>query len=329
MGKVRWGIVSTADIAQTQVIPAILRSENAEVAAISSRGDQARQVASKLNIPIYYESYEQMLHDDNIEAVYIPLPNHLHKQWVIEAARHGKHVLCEKPAALTVEETKEMVEACQKNNVKFMEAFMYQFHPQHERVQEIINSGEIGEVKFMRASFSFYLENKEGNIRMKKEMGGGSLYDVGCYGIHAIRNILKSEPTEIQVFAKKDDLSGVDMSSIIYMTLENGIPALVDCSFEMAFRNEYEIVGTKGRIQVPKAFRPDVDGEKGKIIIYSESIIRTEEPAGDQYRNQIEHFSQAIIEDFTPSYSVENTLKNMRVLDACIKSIESKDIVKL
>ncbi|HAQ06782.1 MAG TPA: gfo/Idh/MocA family oxidoreductase, partial [Bacillus bacterium] len=144
MRKIKWGILSTANIALTQVIPAIQRSAKAEVEAIASSNGKAEVAAAKLNIPRAYETYEELLQDPNIDAVYIPLPNSLHRKWVLEAARHGKHVLCEKPAALNAEEMIEMDRYCKEQNVLFMEAFMYQFHPQHERVKEIIASGEIG-----------------------------------------------------------------------------------------------------------------------------------------------------------------------------------------
>lgn len=328
MKKVRWGVISTADIAQTQMIPAILRSEVAEISAIASRGDKAKGVAEKFSIPNYYDSYEKLLMDQEIEAVYIPLPNHLHKEWVIKAAEYGKHVLVEKPAALTAEETKEMIECCRENKVKFMEAFMYQFHPQHKRVQEILTSGEIGDIKLMRASFSFFLEDRENNIRMNREMGGGSIYDIGCYCIHAIRNILGSEPVTVETFAELDPQSGIDLSSIVYMKLENGINCVFDCSFDMSFRQEYEIIGTKGRITVPAAYRPDVVGDEAVILIESEQGTRSEIVGGDPYKLQVDHFSQAIRRKTQPSYSEENTLQNMRVIDACYTSINSRQAVK-
>lgn len=329
MKKVRWGVLSSANIGQTQVIPAILRSENAEMVGIASRGDKAKDVATALSIPKYYDSYEMLLRDPEIEAVYIPLPNHLHKEWVTKAAENGKHVLCEKPVSLTANEGREMAAICKEKDVKFMEAFMYQFHPQHQRVQEIITSGEIGEIKFMRSSFSFYMEDRQSNIRMKKEMGGGSIYDIGCYSIHAIRNLLKSEPIEVEAYAELDPQSGVDLSAIVYMKLANGVKAVFDCSFDMAFRQEYEVVGTKGRIAVPRAFRSDVNGKEGLIIVHSGQGERTEKIYGDQYKAQIEHFSQAILEDAPLFYSAENTLQNMRVIDACYQSIERKKAVIL
>jgi D-xylose 1-dehydrogenase (NADP+, D-xylono-1,5-lactone-forming) len=329
MEKVRWGVMSTAGIAQTQVIPAILRSDNAEIIGIASRGEKAKDVAEGFSIPYYYESYEELLRNQEIESVYIPLPNHLHKQWVIEAAKYGKHILVEKPAALTAEETKEMINVCNENNVKFMEAFMYQFHPQHNRVKEIIASGEIGEIKFMRACFSFFLEDRQENIRMNKEMGGGSIYDIGCYCIHAIRNITGSEPVQVEAFAELDPESGIDLSSIVYMKMENGLNCVFDCSFDMCFRQEYEIIGSKGRIIVPGAYRPDVIGNEAVIHIQSEQGNRSESVDGDQYKLQIDHFSQAIKEELQAAYSAENTLKNMRVIDACYKSIEDRRAVAL
>lgn len=329
MEKVRWGVMSTAGIAQTQVIPAILRSDHAELIGIASRGEKAKDVAEFFSIPYYYESYEELLRNQDIEAVYIPLPNHLHKQWVIEAAKHGKHILVEKPAALTVEETKEMINVCNENNVKLMEAFMYQFHPQHKRVKEIIKAGEIGEIKSIRACFSFFLEDRKENIRMNKEMGGGSIYDIGCYCIHAIRNITESEPVQVEVFAELDPVSGIDLSAIVYMKLENGVTCVFDCSFDMCFRQEYEIIGSKGRITVPGAYRPDVEDDKGVIFIQSEQGNSSESVEGDQYKLQIDHFSQAIREEYQPAYTAENTLKNMRVIDACYQSIESRRAVDI
>ncbi|MGM0902826.1 MAG: Gfo/Idh/MocA family protein [Bacillota bacterium] len=322
MHKVRWGILSTANIALTQVIPAIQRYENTEVIAIASRSGKAQQAADKLNIPKGYDSYEALLEDSSIDAVYIPLPNHLHKHWVMEAAKRGKHILCEKPAALTADETAEMIQFCRSHNVKFMEAFMYQFHPQHHRVKEILASDAIGEVKQMRASFSFYLDDRVTNIRMNKEMGGGSIYDVGCYCIHAIRNILESEPLSVHANARIDSETGIDITSVGSMILENGTVATFDCSFDTTFRNEYEIIGTKGRIHVPRAFRPDVVGGEGLILIQNAEGERTEKVSGDIYRSEIAHISQSIIRDLDLSAFEDNTTKNMQVIDACYQSIE-------
>ncbi|MGN7940395.1 Gfo/Idh/MocA family protein [Virgibacillus sp. 6R] len=323
MSKVRWGILSTAKIGREQVIPAIHRSKLAEVAAIASGRENVNEIARDLNIPTTYSSYEELLRDPSIDVVYIPLPNHLHKKWVIEAAKHGKHVLCEKPATLDSEETKEMVAVCREQNVKFMEAFMYQFHPMNQRVKEIIANGEIGEVKIVRSSFSFYLSDRDTNIRMKKEMGGGALYDIGCYCIHVIRMITGSEPKLIKATATIDDKTGVDITTTVLMTLENGVQATFDCSFDMFGGQYYEVVGTKGKITVPYAFRPDQHGNGDGIVkVVSGNGERTETFPADTYVLEVDHLSEAILKDQDPSYTGEHAIQNMRVIEACLQAIE-------
>ncbi|MBT2661697.1 Gfo/Idh/MocA family oxidoreductase [Bacillus sp. ISL-45] len=329
MRKIIWGILSTANIAQTQVIPAIQRSAFAEVEAIASSSGKAAEVAAKLNIPRVYDTYEELLLDPNIDAVYIPLPNSLHRKWVLEAAKHGKHILCEKPAALTAEEMVEMDRYCKEQGVLFMEAFMYQFHPQHERVKEIIASGEIGEVKLMRSSFSFFMEDRDKNIRMDKSLGGGSIYDVGCYCIHSLRFILGAEPVKVHVHAKLDSESGVDVSAVACLEFDQGIQGVFDCSFEATFRQEYEVVGTKGRILVPRAFRPDVCGDVGLVTVESNGQQRTEQVEGDIYLLEVDHLSEAILEKKPLSYPAEKTIANMRVIDACYSSLEKKEEVTI
>lgn len=323
MKKIRWGIISTANIAQTQVIPAMFRADNAEAAAIASRNGKVRAVAESLGIPKAYDSYEALLDDPEIDAVYIPLPNHLHREWTVKAARKGKHVLCEKPAALTAQEAAEMVRICAEEQVLFMEAFMYQLHPQHDRVKEIIASGEIGDLKLMKSSHSFYLEERLADIRANKEWGGGSLYDVGCYCIHAIRHMTESEPMTVQASAEIDPVTGIDLTALVQLELANGVRAAFDCSFDTVPRNEYEIVGTRGTIKVPYAFRPDLQGGTGSIIVSANGETREERVDGDLYRLEIEHFSEAVLSGGIVSVSGESTIANMRVIEACLQAIES------
>lgn len=334
MKKVHWGVLSTAGIAQKQLLPAFMRAENAVVTAIATGGDieKAKQIANKFEIEKVYDSYEKLLDDPTIEAVYIPLPNHLHKQWVVEAAKRGKHILCEKPAALTRQEVEEMIEVCEQNRVLLMEGFMYYFHPQHTRVKEIIDSGEIGEVTFMQAGFSFYMpeERRGNNIRMNQEKGGGSIYDIGSYAIHAIRNILRDEPESVHVHAVIDPENGIDTDAVGYLNFPNGIRATFDSSFNLAMRNEYKVHGTEGSIIVPRAFRPDNFGGEGIIHIEKGDVTRTENVRGDQYRSQVEHLSQAILDgEKTVHHSIENTLGNMAVIDACYASIKSEKSEKV
>jgi len=329
LATVKWGILSTANIGRTQLIPAIKRADLAEVVAIASRGSQVHEVAAELQIPRAYESYDALLEDQEIDAVYIPLPNHLHKEWVLKAAEKGKHVLCEKPLALTAQEAEEIVAACEKHGVKYMEAFMYQFHPQHQRVRDIIASGEIGEVKLFKSSHSFFLNDREGDIRIKKEMGGGAIYDIGCYSIHVLRTVLQAEPVLAKGIAKQDANNDVDLSSFIYLEMENGIPAAIDCSFDMTGRNEYEVVGTKGTIRVPFAFRPDLNGGVGLVITQVNGMVREEKVNGDIYRLEVEHFSQAILNDSQPLQTGTSSIQNMRVIEACYEAVETGKMVKI
>ena len=328
MRKVRWGVLSTAGIAQKELIPAFLRAENAVVTGIATGSDieKAKAVATRFSIEKTYDSYEKLLDDPDIEAVYIPLPNHLHKKWVIEAARRGKHILCEKPAAISAAEVEEMEAACKENGVLFMEAFMYYFHPQHARVKEVIASGEIGDVTYMQAGFSFYLdeERRKTSIKMGKDTGGGSIYDVGCYAIHALRNILGAEPETVQVHAVTDVESQIDTDAVGYLTFPNGVRGTFDCSFNLAMRNEYRVFGTKGSITVPRAFRPDNHNGEGLVVIETNGAPRSETITSDQYKGQIEHLSSAILEEkHIVAHDFVNTYHNMRVIDACMNSIQT------
>ena len=329
MSKVKWGILSTANIGQTQVIPAINRSKLGEALAISSSSGRAKEAAEKLGIPKVYDSYEDLLGDEEIDAVYIPLPNHLHSRWVMEAAKAGKHVLVEKPASLTAHEMQEMQEVCSRHEVLFMEAFMYQFHAQHKRVKDIIKTGEIGEVKYMYASHSFFLDDDGDNIRLSAEKGGGALYDVGCYNIHAIRHILQAEPAEVKAFSRIDSKFKVDMTTTGHLWMDNGIQAMFDCSFQMKSRDEYRVAGTKGEIICQHAYRPDRKGHKGTLIIRTDGETRKEIITCDQYLMQVDHFAECILEGKQPLYTGDDTLQNMRVIDACYESIQSDKTVKL
>ena len=334
MKKVRWGILSTANIAQTQLIPAMIRAKNAQVTAIATQSDiaKAKEVADIFEIEKVYDDYELLLQDQDIDAVYIPLPNHLHKQWVVKAAEYGKHILCEKPAGLSVEECETIKNACKKYNVYFMEGFMYYFHPQHERVKELIQNGTIGDIHYMEAGFSFLLPHDERakNIRMDSKKGGGSIYDIGCYTIHAIRHVLGSEPTAVQAFGKVDEVSGVDTDTVTYLTMDNGVRAVFDTSFNLPMRHEYRIFGSEGTISVPRAYRPDLHGGEGKIMIEKTGNHYTEYIQGDQYCLEVEHFSEVILHPQTTlKLDYSNMLKNMRVVEACYESLKSNNQITL
>jgi len=328
--NVRFGIISAAAIAKDVMIPAIRRAQGAEVVAIASESGKASQAARELGIPKAYDNYEQLLDDPDIDAVYIPLPNSLHAEWTIRAAQKKKHVLCEKPASLCEKDVRCMIETCEENGVLFMEAFMYQFHPQHERVKQLLADGAIGDIKYMRTHFSFYLQDRETNIRMNHELGGGSLFDVGCYCVHSTRHILDAEPVELFVQSHFDPHRSVDLTSNGWMKMENGVLAQFTCSFDMFFQNGYEVVGTKGKIVVPRAYRPDVDGGEGRITVMTDDgNVREETASGDQYALQIEHFSRSILEGTPLLYSSERMIKQARALDACRTSMKTGAIVRL
>lgn len=327
---VRWGILGNAGIARKALIPAIKEASHAELTGIASQSGKEREAAEEFGFEKHYDSYEALLEDPGIDAVYIPLPNALHAEWTKKAAAAGKHVLCEKPAALTAEEAKEMIEACETNGVLFMEAFMYQFHPQHDRVKAIIASGEIGQVKLLRSRFSFQLHDGE-NVRLNPELGGGALYDVGCYCIHSSRYLLNEEPIQAYAQANKDPKYKVDMTTSGLLTFPGAVQALFDCSFETSAQEHYEVIGDKGTIRVQGPFRPDKNSDgKGRIVVTTENgETKEERVAGEAYILQVEHFSRCVLDGTAPKYSGEQTLRNMKVIDACYQSIRTGEAVKL
>ncbi|MBU9720574.1 MULTISPECIES: Gfo/Idh/MocA family protein [Bacillaceae] len=317
----KWGLLGASGIARSALMPAFERAENTEVVAVASLSGKGQAFAEEFNIPKVYNDYEAMLQDQEIDAVYISLPNDLHKEWTIKAAEHGKHVLCEKPAATTYSDAKEMIDACEKHGVKFLEAFMYQFHPQHECVREIIQSGEIGEVNLMKASFSFYLDTTEENIRLDKEKGGGAIFDIGCYGLHSVFAVLESKPVEINRVADIHSELEVDLSDLISMKMENGVLAQVDCSFQQPFKQSYEVIGTKGRIKVLAAYRPDVVAEDGPgtIVIETDEGTREEVVTGDQYKLEVDALTEAVTAGRSLEKYSDLTLTYLKTIEAAMR----------
>lgn len=331
MEKIRWGIIGSANIAKGSVIPGIQQSETGEVVAIASRGlEKAKETAEQLNIPKAYGSYEELLQDPEIEAVYIPLPNHLHKEWTIRAAEAGKHVLCEKPLAINANEAEEMVAACEKAGVVFAEAFMYRYHPRYKLINELISSGEIGEIRGIHGMFTFNNANDSGNVRYKKEWGGGSLYDVGVYPISAARMILNEEPKAATVHAffseKHDD---VDMMASGILEFDKGVALTFDCGMWAAFRNELEILGTNGRIEVPSAFIIH-QNEQDHIIVHTNDGKRElEVPYLNQYALQADAMGRTIRNSEQLPFPSQDAVLNMKVIDACLTSARERRRVEL
>lgn len=331
MKKLRWGILGCAQIAVNQVIPAIQQSELGEVVAIASRDEsKAKQTAEALNIPYAYSSYEALLSDSSIDAVYIPLPNHMHLEWTIRAARANKHILCEKPLCLNEHEAVQMVEACEMNNVKLAEAFMYRYHPRYDRIKEIIRSGEIGELCGLQGTFTINTASSKDNVRFKADMGGGSLYDVGCYLISGARHLLEKEPQAATVralFSPQHD--NVDMMASGLLEFEGGLNMTFQSGMWAEFRNALEIIGTDGRIEIPSAFLP----WPGLTPNYYVTVKgqRREEIAEElnTYRLQVDQFALSIIQDGPLPFNPWDSVSNMRVLDACMQSAMEKTRVVL
>lgn len=330
MTRLRWGILGCAAIADRAVIPAIQASETGELLAVASRDEsKARKKAEQFGIPKFYGSYEALLADPDIDAVYIPLPNHLHKQWTIAAARAGKHILCEKPLALNAVEAQEMVDACKEAGVHLAEAFMYRHHPRIARVKEIIASGEIGDVRGIHGVFTFNGAANKGDIRFVKEWGGGSIFDVGCYPLSAARFIMGVEPEAVTVHAlfspEHDD---VDMMASGLVEFPGHVSLTFDCGMWATFRNELEIVGTEGTIVLKPSFLPSMENDD--IKIQAGDSIRHEGPYGvNAYVAQSDQFARTVWGQEQPAYSAEDAVQNMKLLEACVASARARKRVVL
>lgn len=323
----RWGILGCAGIAKRAMIPGIQASETGIVAAVASRDAQkAQETAEQLNIPNWYASYEALLEDRSIDAVYIPLPNHLHREWAIRAAAAGKHVMTEKPAALDANETLDMVEACEKAGVKFAEAFMYRYHPRYQRMKEIIQSGEIGEVRGIHGTFTFNNAGDKGNVRYSRAMGGGALYDVGCYPISAARFILDTEPEAATVhafFSPQHD--NVDMMASGLLEFPNHVALTFDCAMWADFRNTLEILGSDGRIEVPHAFI----GQPNFYVTVKGQKREEKFSELNQYSLQADSFGRSILNGEPLRFTPNDAVLNMRALDACLQSARERQRITI
>jgi xylose dehydrogenase (NAD/NADP) len=326
MSKLRFGILGCAQIAVNAVIPAIQQSELGVVAAIASRDwKKAKQTADDLQIPVAYGSYAELLADSTIDAIYIPLPNHLHREWVIKAARAGKHVLCEKPLSLSERHAVQMVEACEMFNVKLAEAFMYRYHPRYARIREIIRSGEIGDVRALHGVFTYNQAAAESDVRFQPEMGGGGLLDVGCYPISAARYLLGQEPeaaTMHALFSEKHN--DVDMMASGLVEFPGGVALTFQCGMWADFSNTLEIHGTAGRIHLPAAFLTNEQNSPA-FTVYANGQAREEEAAEiNAYVLQVDAFAKSILHDEPLVFDPWDAVSNMRVLEACLQSARER-----
>jgi predicted dehydrogenase len=316
--KLRWGIMSTANIGRAAVIPAIQSSKNGEVVAIASRDAQkAAEFAAQLGIPKSYGSYEALLDDETIDAVYIPLPNGLHYEWTIRAAKAGKHILCEKPLALNAAQCLEMNAVAKECGVQLLEAFMYRFHPRTEKVIELVKANALGSLRMIHSSFTFRLTHSD-NIRWQSDLGGGALMDVGCYCVNVSRTLAGQEPIAVQAVAHWTS-SGVDEQLVGTLRFANGLMAQFDCSLAMERRETYIAACEGGYYYAPAAFL----SQKENVLlseVQSRNEIRHEFAGCDEYQLMVEHFGECTQENQPLRYSVEEAAANMQVIDALYQS---------
>ncbi len=325
--KLRWGVLSTAKIGWTKVLPAMQLCEFASVDAIASRNlVKAQETAAKLGIPTAYGSYEELLADPNIDAIYNPLPNDMHVPWTIKAAEAGKHVLCEKPISLTFAEATTLREVQTRTGVKIGEAFMVNTHPQWIRVRELITEGRIGDLRVMNGSFS-YFNIDPNNIRNKVDAGGGALMDIGCYMVHAARFAFGAEPTRVVSSVDRDPVMGTDRLTSALMEFSGG-QAIFSCSTQMTPYQRVNFIGTKGRIEVEIPCNAPPDRPTRLVIdsgadVFGGGITVETFPVCDQYTLQGDAFSKAVLEGGQVPVPIEDAIKNMAVIEAIFASGKS------
>ena len=325
--KLRWGVLSTAKIGWTKVLPAMHLCEFASVDAIASRNlEKAQETAAKLGIPTAYGSYEELLADPNIDAIYNPLPNDMHVPWTIKAAEAGKHVLCEKPISLTVAEAITLLAVRERTGVKIGEAFMVNTHPQWIRVRELISAGRIGDLRVMNGSFS-YFNIDPNNIRNKVAAGGGALMDIGCYMVHAARYAFGAEPTRVVSSIDRDPVMGTDRLTSALMEFAGG-QAIFSCSTQMTPYQRVNFIGTKGRIEVEIPCNAPPDRPTRILIdsgadVFGGGVTVETFPVCDQYTLQGDAFSKAVLQGGDVPVGVEDAIANMAVIEAIFTSAKS------
>ena len=321
--KVRWGVLSTANIGVAKVLPAMQKGIYSEVAGIASRDlDKARAAAQKVGIPKTFGSYEELLADPDIQAVYNPLPNHMHVPWSIKALEAGKHVLCEKPIGLTSSEGRQLLDASrQYPDLKIMEAFMYRHHPQWQKAKQLVDKGRIGDLRTIQTFFSYHNVDP-GNIRNKVEIGGGGLMDIGCYCISLSRWMFDAEPDRVVGILERDPVFKIDRIASAMLDFGDGW-ATWTCSTQVAPYQRVHIVGTEGRIEIEIPFNAPSDRPCRIWYQLGEEIQEIVFDIVDQYTIQGDLFSQAILNDTPVPTPLEDAVANMEVIEAVVRSSET------
>ncbi|HLK48991.1 MAG TPA: Gfo/Idh/MocA family oxidoreductase [Bryobacteraceae bacterium] len=322
--KVRWAVLGTARIATTKVIPAMQKGEWSQIVAIASRDTaRARHVAQELRIPKAFGSYEEALADPDIEAVYIPLPNHLHVPWSIRAAEAGKHVLCEKPIAMSTAECRELIAARGRTGVLIGEAFMVRTHPQWLRARELARSGQIGDFRAVSCTFSYFNRNAA-NIRNIAGFGGGAIMDIGCYPIQISRFLFGQEPVAVTALLEQDPEFHTDRLSSAVLAFPSG-HCIFLVSTQLVYQQRVQILGTRGRIELQEPFNPSPDQACRLLVDNGADLrgggIRVEEiPLCNQFTIQGDHFSRAVRGLAEVPTPLEDSLANMAAIEAAFES---------
>jgi xylose dehydrogenase (NAD/NADP) len=321
----RWGVLGTAGIARSEVAPAIQASSNGRVTALAGRDPKRNaEFARAFAIKDVFGSYKALLDSPDVDAVYIPLPNSLHAEWAMKAADAGKPVLCEKPLALNAAEGRRVVEHFARKNVPLMEGFMYRFHPQNVHALKLARDGAIGDVREVRAHLSVdIMADAAGNVRFDKALGGGSLLDMGCYTVSTARRFL-GEPIAALASFDIDPKTGVDLSAAAILEFPGGRTALVSSSFKASGQGLYQVIGTEGAIDVPRAFILGMGSRVAEgLVVVSDPDGRRKETAfepANHYRLMVEAFAEAVLSSKPVPYPPEDAINNMRALDAIAES---------
>jgi predicted dehydrogenase len=322
-----WGILSTASIAMKKVIPGILKADGCRIVAIASRdASRARAAAAEAGITRAHESYELLLADPDVQAVYIPLPNHLHAEWAIAAARAGKHVLCEKPLALTSADAERMVASAEAAGTTLMEAFMYRLHPSWVAARELVQSGRIGRLVAVQSWFSYFNDNPS-NIRNIAAFGGGAMFDIGCYGVNLSRMLFEEEPTRVEASIIRDPSSGVDVLTSGLLEFEQGI-ATFTCSTRAEADQRVDIYGTEGRISIGIPF--NIPPDRPTYVFLTAGGDPPVDPAterltfetADPYTVEFEHFAKAVLSGQRAPVPPDDAVANLRVIERLFQAAE-------
>ncbi|MGE7921928.1 Gfo/Idh/MocA family protein [Viridibacillus arvi] len=321
---IRWGILSAANIAKNFVMPAI-EEAGGDILAIASRSQDLTGIQKTFQIPYTLNDYEQLLEMDEIDAVYIALPNSLHFEWIVKAIEHGKHVLCEKPIVLSLEELRTIQQKSIEKKVKVMEAFMYRFHPQILETKKLLEEGAIGEVLTIRSQFHFTLENWTDDIRVNPNLGGGALYDIGCYCINVQQFLLGKKIVTYHV--QQGRKSNVDVHLTIQVQYEDGILGLIDCSFLGEFSQSVDLIGTAGSLRLPFAFRTDLNQDFGIIQLVQNGQLSSQYIEGNAYKNQIEHFHQSIEHREFQPYPFDSMLEQVAILEEFQTTLKKEGVI--